>query len=352
MRVLMAFVLAASCESVSALVVLQYHHISAKTPTDTSIAPARFRAHLDYIQQAGFSVMDIRDLRARLQDDAGLPDKSVVITFDDGYRSVYVNAYPELARRQWPFAVFVNTKAHDEKNPLYMSWDELREMSQRGAVIANHTDSHPHLIRQQRYENHRQWQRRRQREIGFAEQRIKEEIGRSYRLFAYPFGEYDQALKRHLREEGYLAFGQQSGPIAANSHHQVLPRFPFGGVYGGGEDFATKLLSLPFPQSRVKVTADDGKVLPDPELPAAVGRPVLRIASPLLPYLDGVACYASGQGKIEAEIRGAVLVAQAMRDLPPGRSRYNCTARAGGGRFYWYSQLFIRRHADGSWVNE
>ncbi len=335
-----------------ALVVLQYHHVSDKTPRSTSISPELFKAHMAYIEKRQFRVLDILTLKRILQKGEALPDASVVITFDDGYKSVYKHAFLELKKRAWPFAVFINTKSHDEKNPHFMSWEELKELQDAGAVIGNHTDSHPYLIRRRSGEAFKQWQKRRALEIEFAEQRIKKKLGKSHKLFAYPFGEFDQSLKSYLKENAYLAFGQQSGPIASNSDLQNIPRFPFGGAYGQLDDFSTKLLSLPFPQARVKVTTENGKVLSDPELPAGIGRPVLRIASPLMNYIGETACYASGQGKINTDVKGGVLVAQAKTDLPSGRSRYNCTARAGGERYYWYSQLFIRRKANGRWYSE
>lgn len=341
------------CSAAShALVVLQYHHVSNKTPKSTSISPELFSAHMDYIAAEKYQVVDMLQLKKWLQQGQALPDRAVVITFDDGYRSVYTTAFPELKRRGWPFTVFINTKAHDEKNPHFMSWQELRRLDKAGAVIANHTDSHPHLIRQRTYESPVQWRQRREREISFAEKRLAKELGRSHKLFAYPFGEYDEALKKHLKARGYLAFGQQSGALSLESDYQQLPRFPFGGNYGDMKDFAVKLKSLPFPLARIIVTTEKGAVLDAPELPAGSSRPILRIASPLMKYLNAVTCYASGQGQITSDVKGGVLVAQAQQSLAPGRSRYNCTAAAGGGRFYWYSQMFIRRLPSGAWAKE
>ncbi|MFL0805214.1 MAG: polysaccharide deacetylase family protein [Agarilytica sp.] len=335
-----------------ALVVLQYHHISNTTPRSTSTSPELFAQHLEIIASEKFQVVSIEQLKTWLHKGERLPDKTVVITFDDGYRSVYTAAFPLLKKRGWPFTVFVNTQAHDGKKPQFMSWGELKTLATYGAVIGNHTDSHPHLIRQRKHESHKQWLQRREQEINFAEMRIKKEIGESHKVFAYPYGEYDENLTSLLKRKGYIAFGQQSGPVAKESHHQVLPRFPFGGAYGGPEDFLSKLTSLPFPMARLKVTTESGAVLYSPELPQGATKPVLRVASPMMNYLNGLNCYASGQGKIKSDIKGGVLVAQTVRPLPPGRSRYNCTAQAGGGRFYWLSQLFIRRLPNGDWVKE
>jgi len=340
----------------NALVVLQYHHISDQSPQVTSTSPELFKAQMALLDEQGFTVLPLERL-PKLLEAAGergarLPDKTVMITFDDGYRSIYNNAWPELKKRNWPFTVFVNSQPHDEKKALYMSWEQLRELASNGVSIANHSDSHPHLVRRRQDESEHQWQQRRMQEILFAEKRIKAEIGRSLKMFAYPYGEYDATLLDVLASNGYLAFGQQSGPVSASSHPQLIPRFPFGGEYGAIEDFSVKVNTLPFPHLKVELKDSKGRNITNPELPAGEFRPIMELRSPILGFPLSAQCFATAQGPIEAEIKGGALVARAQRPLNVGRSRYNCTAAAGGGRFYWYSQLFMRRKTDGSWYEE
>jgi peptidoglycan/xylan/chitin deacetylase (PgdA/CDA1 family) len=235
-----------------ALVVLQYHHISESAPKATSISPALFEAHLQFLEDNKFRVIDISELNDLLSGEGGLPDGAVIITFDDGYRSIYSEAFPRLKKRGWPFTVFVNSKPHDEKNARFMSWKQLKEMSKNGATIANHTDSHLHMIRRLANEETSAWLARMEREMDFAEKRIKDEIGSSPKYFAWPYGEYNDDLLKLLEKKKYLAFGQQSGPIATTSDPQLLPRFPFGGPYGDMDDFATKVFSLPLPVNSVE----------------------------------------------------------------------------------------------------
>ncbi|VUD59491.1 Poly-beta-1,6-N-acetyl-D-glucosamine N-deacetylase [Thalassocella blandensis] len=340
------------CQSAQALVVLQYHHVSDSTPASTSISPELFKAHMAFLEKNKFKVIALEDLIKLLNKGENLPDRTALITFDDGYISVYKQAFPVLQSYKWPFTVFINTKPHDEKNHLFMSWDQLRELTKKGGTIANHSDSHPHFIRQQDYENFDEWQVRREKEIDFAQKRIQKEIGKAVKAFAYPFGEYDERLQDLLKEKGYVAFGQQSGPIANYHSLQALPRFAFGGSYGKMEDFTAKVLSLPFPQAKVQVTDNNGRVIKQPELPESLERPVLRISSPMIRYIKNLTCYASGQGEIPVELNTSVAVVRAKKPIPTARSRYNCTANAGNGRFYWHSQMFIRRLPDGSWYNE
>ncbi len=339
------------CARANALVILQYHHISDKAPKLTSTSPALFKAHLDFLKEHQFKVLSAEKL-PKILSSGTIPDRTVIITFDDGYRSIYQNAWPILKKRKLPFTVFVNSQAHDEKNPRFMSWDQLREMAKKGATMANHSDSHTHFLRRRSGESFDQWQVRREREIDFAQQRIKKELGQAPKLFAHTYGEYDQALLRMLERKGYLAFGQQSGPVSPHSNAQALPRFPFGGAYGDMQDFSTKVYSLPFPQLRVVVKDSKGRSLKQPELPAGEGRPQMELISPLFRFAENLQCFASGQGAIKTAKKGGSMLSQAQRDLPAGRSRYNCTLHAGGPRYYWYSHLFIRRMPNGQWYSE
>ena len=79
-----------------ATVILQYHHISDSTPPSTSISPALFQKHMQHLLDKGYQVLALHEVAARLQQGESLPDQSVVITFDDGYDSVYTEAYPFL----------------------------------------------------------------------------------------------------------------------------------------------------------------------------------------------------------------------------------------------------------------
>lgn len=233
-----------------------------------------------------------------------------------------------------------------------MSWKQMREMADAGVVFANHTVSHPHLIRRTEGESASGWRKRVLAEVTTAEATIKKQLGQSHRLLAYPFGEYNAALQKLLADKGYLAFGQQSGPLARYSDKQALPRFPFGGAYGGMEGFATKVNTLPFPLHGSSVHSETDSTLVEPELPPDVRRPrlILRLAAD---RRTPVNCFASGQGAIPVTVENGVVTAQVEQPLPVGRSRYNCTAASGQpGRYYWYSQMFIRRKPDGSWYKE
>ena len=158
------------------------------------------------------------------------------------------------------------------------------------------------------------------------------------KLFAYPFGEYNNAILEIVDALGYTGFGQQSGPLAPFSDPRVLPRFPFGGPYGDPQDFATKVNSLPMPLAvdaePIRLESAAGEQLLDIFPQGSVARPVL-----VLQFEQGfdtgrVNCFISGQGRAPVRSEKTRVLVQAQDPLPAGRARYNCTARSDqAGRF-------------------
>ncbi len=337
-----------------AAVVLQYHHVSDKTPPSTSVTPERFRAHMDYLAEQDFRVVPLLSLVEQLKRGEPLPDKTVAITFDDAYDNVYATAFPLLRERNWPFTIFVNTEPHDKNKRGFATWDQVREMAEAGVTIANHTTVHNHLLRLRNGETRAQWRERIRAEILDAEARIKAVTGHSHRVLAYPYGEYDEAVKELVKSLDFVAFGQQSGPLFAVDDLLALPRFPFGGIYGDPEDFATKVNTRPFPIRQVSFYADMNlrQPLADLVLPPAQ-RPVLVLELDNPELLARIQCFASGQGAIATRVEGKRLLVQANQPLKAGRARYNCTAPTGErGRFYWFTQQWLTTGDQGRWLHE
>ncbi len=336
-----------------AAVVLQYHHIDEETPALTSISPDLFQRHIEYLVDNQFEVISTQTLAELLKaKDAKLNNPDVylaVITFDDGYSSVLNQALPILKKHNLPFTVFVNPQLVGKRG--YMSWDELRYLQKQGAEIANHTLSHPHLIRKLPDETDKQWRQRVRQEVVEAEKILDQKLDKFSRQLAYPYGEFNQEIRAIVKELGYIAYSQHSGAVGTNSDLHALPRFAFGGEYGELSTFKDKANSLPMSFVEWQALDQNGKTLIDPLLPDEVTQPTLsiRVTKPL-----SLNCFASGQGRIAVEkLDDLTYLTRADKPLPVGRSRYNCTAPSGvGGRFYWLSQPFYRKKTDGSWYAE
>lgn len=332
-----------------AAVVILYHHVSESTPKSTSISPAQFEAQMDYLEQNNFTVVPLLELTEKLRKGENLPDKTVAISFDDSYVSVYDSAYPRLKKRSWPFTFFVNTDSVSTSK-LFVTWDQLREMSKHGVTIANHTSTHNHLPRRDKNETDKQWSARISAEITNAQLKIEQELGRAPKILAYPFGEYDVEVQKIAKKLGYIAFGQQSGVLYSEGDLQAVPRFPFGGSFTALDDFILKVNTRPMPTKSVSFYRDK-KTKQDNVIVKAGAQPWLVLELEDANLLQKINCFATGQGAITVEIIDNKLWAQAKQPFKSGRTRYNCTAYTGEkGRFFWYTQQWLVTDEKGEWT--
>ncbi|QIZ78396.1 polysaccharide deacetylase family protein [Ferrimonas lipolytica] len=329
-----------------AVVILQYHHVSETTPETTSVTPAQFTEQMTYLADHGFTVVPLQLALNAIAEKRPLAEKSVVISFDDGYQNVADNAHPLLRQLGFPYTVFINVKAVEQQRRNVMSWQTLRQLANEGATIANHSFQHDHLIRLQVDEDLASWQVRVQQDIENSQNKIVEEIGHNVKVLAYPYGEFNPPLRELLTSMGYAGLGQHSGAAGPYSDITALPRYPVAGPYADINTLKVKMHSLNMP-----VLALDG-----------AGSQLLNRAQPSLTVtLDSsdvrtqeLMCYIQGQGaKVPTWLDDSTFTIQADMPLPVGRSRYNCTAPSKSKNgYYWFSQPWIQANSDGSWPAE
>jgi peptidoglycan/xylan/chitin deacetylase (PgdA/CDA1 family) len=309
-------------------VVFMYHRFGESEWPSTNIRLDQFEAHLEEIRAGGFTVLPLPEVLERMRGATELPDRTIAITVDDAYASVYAEAWPRLKKAGLPFTLFVSTDSVDRGVPGYMSWDQIRELKAGGVTIGSQTASHPHLpdieLEQVKIELDR------------AAQRIADETGERPALFAYPYGEYGSAIQRIVAGRGYVAaFGQQSGVAHAGSDRYGLPRFALNETYGGVDRFRLTANALPLPV-RDRVPAD----LILQQNPPAFGFTV----DPTIPDVDRIDCYASGQGRTKVEALGSRVEVRLAEPFPAGRARINGTMPGPDGRWRWYGvQFYIPR---------
>ena len=314
-------------------VILQYHHVSTQTPPITSLSPEAFYTHMDYLDENGFSVLPLQDVIASLRNGDLLPDKTAVITFDDGYTSVFEAAYPALKARGWPFTIFVTTGLVGSNDRLYSSWEQIREMASAGATVANHTVSHPYLIRHNGA-SEAEWLQSVEAEIMGAEDTIMRETGQQHKLLAYPYGEYNLPIQTLVNTLGFVGIGQHSGPINNNSDFTALSRFPFSGIYASMNSFPNKVMSLAFTLDSISPTSP---ITSSPSPAATLD------FSPNQAGLTQLACFNNNEMmEVSAVDRGeSVYQINTRIENRSRRFRYNCTAPGDDNRYYWYSILWI-----------
>jgi len=332
--------------TVNGAVILQYHHISDKTPPSTSTTPSKFAEHLTLIEQQGFTVKSLPWVLEQLQHKKPLPNKTVAITFDDGYLSIYDAAFPLLKKRNWPFTIFISPEPIDKGFGDALNWDQLREMQEAGATIANHSFQHNHLLKRVtndkgETESQTEWLARTKKDILDTEQRLLEKLGTSHKLIAYPYGEYNSALQSLVSELGFVGLGQQSGPVGFYSDMTALPRFPAAGIYANPVTLKTKLFTLPFHVLEQTQSTE----LAESEIPT-----LELVLNPNGFRSTQIQCFYQGKAidtqAVTTNIDGTQQIqikAQASKLGQGRRHRYNCTAPAKDGkRYYWFSHSWLR----------
>ena len=305
-------------------VVLMYHRFGEGRYPSTSIRLSQFEAHLRALRDGGYTVLPLRHIVEALRAGTPLPPRSVGLSVDDAYASVYREAWPRLRAAGYPFTLFVSTDALDQGYGDMLTWDELREMVRGGGVdVGNHTASHPHLADHDRAFAARELER--------AQRRLSEELGAAPVLFAYPYGEHGAAARAAVVAREFLgAFGQQSGAIGPDTALTNLPRFALNESYGEPARFAVAAGALPLPVR--DVAPPDGLLAPGDNPPRLTFRVTAAAGG-----LERLACYLTGLGALQLHVSAERRVTV---DLPgplaPGRSRINCTLPASAGRWRWF----------------
>ena len=315
-------------------VVFMYHRFGEVKYPSTNITMKQFNSQLDYLEENNYNVLPLSEIIKSIRDKQTLPAKTVAITIDDAYISMFEKAYPILKSKKFPFTVFVSTNAVDNKSKFYTSWQQMREMKKNGAEFANHSLSHDYLL-PKKDEEKELWKKRVSKEIRGAQKRLHEELGsdtnENPRLFSYPFGEYDVDTIELLKELGYVGITQTSGTIGLNSDLMIINRFPMAEAFANKEGFVTKLNTLPMP---IESTSPLQALVRENNPPKLY----IKLKQPL----KNMTCYISSGEMIKTKkISDTEFEVQANYKLKAPREKYTCTSPAEGGNWYWHSHLWI-----------
>jgi len=182
--------------------ILMYHYVSPLPPdadvyrVDLTVEPDVFQTHIDYLLEEGYQTITLYQLHMALTQGEALPEKPIVLTFDDGHIDHYQYVFPMLKDTGLSGTYFVITDKPDSGDPLYMSWDQISKMAAAGMDMQAHTKSHPDLRERDRdfliYEI-----------LGSMES-LEAHTGNDVHMLAYPAGRYDDNTLQITRELGIL----------------------------------------------------------------------------------------------------------------------------------------------------
>jgi peptidoglycan/xylan/chitin deacetylase (PgdA/CDA1 family) len=202
--------------------VLMYHEIAdvTATPSRLAVAPEVFADQLAFLRDAGYTALTAGELAGMLEDGRGqLPERPVVLTFDDGYGDFYDHALPLLKQNEMTGTVFATTGwiGLDGKAKRMLSWRQIDEVIDYGVEIGAHTIKHPQLDQLP----HRELRE----ELSVSKELLENKLGRPVPGLAYPFGYSNAHVREVARELGYAyAYAVGNSLTTTAADHFALPR--------------------------------------------------------------------------------------------------------------------------------
>jgi len=178
-----------------------YHYVEDLPPgadhfrRDLTVTPENFAAQLDYLAEAGYHTITLTDLYRHLTEGYPLPDRPIILTFDDGYRDAYTVVFPLLQQHGFVGTFFVLASPAHLGNPDYLGWDMMREMANAGMEIQGHGRDHFDL-------RNRSYDFLVYQVLGIKEA-VEYHTGQPVHFFCYPSGQYDDDVIAVLRSAGY-----------------------------------------------------------------------------------------------------------------------------------------------------
>jgi peptidoglycan/xylan/chitin deacetylase (PgdA/CDA1 family) len=202
--------------------VLMYHHI-APVPENADpvwkrycVRPSQFVDQLRWLKDHGYQTITPDELAAHFDQGTPLPDRPIMLTFDDGWAEQFSAAFPSLVLAGYRGVFYVTTWSINASG--YISWDQLATMRDAGMAIEPHTISHsklPGVTDDSKLET----------ELVEPRRLLREKLGVAAQSFAYPYGEFDNRVIAAVGRAGYTtAFTTESGIEQRESGRLVLPR--------------------------------------------------------------------------------------------------------------------------------
>lgn len=194
--------------------VLSYYRLSKNKPSKTAITQNDFKVQMKYLKDNGYHVITLDQLLGFLDYQEQIPEKSVVITFDDGWISVYDIAFPILKEYGFPATIFIYTDFVGGGKA--MSWKHIKELSEAGFDIQCQTKTHRNLTVLKNKESFKQYFNSLEMEISYPKKLIEKKLNKECNCLAYPYGETNNLVIAMLKKHGYRAaftVDNQSNPF-------------------------------------------------------------------------------------------------------------------------------------------
>lgn len=209
----------------ASLPILNFHTLDDRS-SNVSFSPKVFRRGMARLHEKGYRTINLLEAINFLHQGIPFPERSLVITFDDGYQPVYDEAFPILQQYNMSATVFLTVGKRGTtmaagllpslKGRSMLSWHNIREMHQWGITFGAHTLTHPDLTRLPLDQT--------VSEICDSKSMIEDALSASVTCFAYPYGRHNDRIREIVRQHFDCACSDKFGLVTARSDLHSLER--------------------------------------------------------------------------------------------------------------------------------
>ncbi len=206
--------------------IITYHSID-NSGSVVSTSPDVFQRQMKYLSDAGYTSLRLRELAASMKEGQNLPDKPVVLTFDDGFKNFYSHAFPVLSEYNLCATVFLVTDFCGKYNDWYgnppelprselLSWSDIKALNDAGIEFGSHTRTHPDLTKLSSAAA--------EAEITQSKSAIEDVLGKETVTFAYPFGRKNASIRNIAASNFEASCSVELGKMTTRSDFSSLER--------------------------------------------------------------------------------------------------------------------------------
>ncbi|WP_291561312.1 MULTISPECIES: polysaccharide deacetylase family protein [unclassified Clostridium] len=202
--------------------VLYYHSIQKSGENELMMDPKLFRSHLQWLKDNGYTSLTMEEFYNYIKYNTQVPEKSVVITFDDGYIDNYTNAMPIINEFDFDTTIFMVSDFVG--NPNFLTESQLKELEKNKINVESHTANHLDLAKLPKEKQREELQQSKDSLNNLLDEKIE--------YVAYPYGSYNDDTKNITREIGYkMGFSTDSGWASGDDDLFSIPRVYMSDFY-------------------------------------------------------------------------------------------------------------------------
>ncbi|MDB5085437.1 MAG: polysaccharide deacetylase [Bacilli bacterium] len=206
--------------------ILVYHSIADNPSNPYCTNPSVFDAEMRHLKDTGYTTITFGDLESAWLQGSKLPQRPIIVSLDDGYADNYTNAFPVLQKYNQKATIFMVTgfAAQTINQMNHLDWDQLREMQNSGVIdIQSHSVHHLDMTQLS--------DEQLKHEVVDSKAELEKKLGKPVTIFCYPFGAYNDKVKKMLKDSGYLfAATTNEGAAAIGQGDLALDRYHVNGV--------------------------------------------------------------------------------------------------------------------------